>query len=286
MLAPKGLKRHQPFRVASAPIDPYVSAYLTALGVANDTTTYWAAPYQLTGAAIYTAFNNWMAAIKAVGVDLLAVKWFLPQYGTTLAQMAINFWNPGGANDATYNGGFTYDAGGIQGNGINNYATAGIVPNLFFTANDTTMGFYSRTNILGTEYDMGCRSNLGFPNDMAIAAYYVPLLTANSRQYTYPGIVPANPDTLGDHLATRVNSTDLRFFKNGAQLGATFTTANTDPLPGLFQLYLTAFNNGGSATVNSTKKFAGMYLYSGMTPTQAVAYQNANIALNTALLRP
>lgn len=267
-------------KVAST-VNPYVQAYLTAMGIANDGTVYFTGGYAKTGTAIYTAFGAWFTAIQAAGIDTMAVKWWLPQYGTTLAQKALNFWNPGGANDATYNGGWTLTAGYIQGNGLNNYATANITPNAFFTVNDTTIGFYSNSNSLSSEIDMGARASAGL-NDLMLAALYFG--TANARMYLYPGLFPANAATVGQFDAVRVSNTDFRMFKNGVQLGATDTSASTDPLPDR-PMYLGAFQNGLAPADRSTKQYQGMYAYSGMTPAQVAAHYAANVALNTALGR-
>lgn len=113
--------------------EPETIAFMTAVGVPNDSTTYYGSTaYEITGSAMWTALDGLCLSLKTAfsltfGESNLSTKFdaFYPLIGGTATTCKYNLIDPQDTNGAmrlTFSGGWTIGATGIKGNSTNAYA--------------------------------------------------------------------------------------------------------------------------------------------------------------------
>ena len=251
--------------VPTTSIDPDAQAFLTAAGI--------------TDATISSAINTLVVDLKGYNV-WSKMKAIYPFVGGTNSQHTWNLKNTA-QFQISWAGGVTSSVNGVQFNGMNSYGDTGFNISTQTTLNDFHFSFYSRTNTPANNIDIGASTS-------NIADYYLiqtiggntfNFINESAYQPSYPNF--ADADTRGLYLGTR-NGTVVKAFKNGT-VRATKSPASTAARPN-FNIYLGAWNVGGTATNYSIKNLAFSSIGDGLTDTEAAnfytAVQNMQIALS------
>lgn len=145
-------------------INPYifgspddVVAFMTATGIPNDGTVYYASTaYEITGAELWTAITTLVTDLKSAGI--WAKKSVIyPFIGGSASTHKWNLKDPRDLDAAfrgSFTGGWTHGATGVTPNGTNAYLRTFHAANLLDKLN-SGYSFYSRTNDSGLYSDFG-----------------------------------------------------------------------------------------------------------------------------------
>lgn len=249
--------------------DPDAQAFFTASG--------------LTGTTNLNAINQLVLDLKSYGI-WTKMKAIYPFIGGTAALHKWNLKDPQDTNAAfrlVFNGGYTHDANGIQGNGINAYADTFLNPNTVFLNNNTHISLYSRLNQQQLDCDMGSFSS----SQATESSLYIFRPTNNtiyannsSTNFFYNDI-----NSLGNYLVTRTGTT-INLFKNSLKVQASTNTATARPN---FNYFISTINSNGSpnAGLYSNKQFSFCTIGDGLTDTEAANFYTAVQAYQTTLSR-
>jgi hypothetical protein len=240
-------------------IDPDAQAFLTATGITNPTEV--------------SALNQLVSDLKTNNLwsNMYAI---YPVLGGTATTHKYNLKDAQDLNSAyrlTFSSGWSHSSLGMTPNG-SAYADTHLIPSSVQTAYNTAYGYYSRSNIQGTEIDLGATTNLDEPNSRVALhskwsdanAYYdqYSQSASNGRlTFSMSGI-----DTLGLMTMTRTANNDQRGFVKGIQRGFSSVVANT-ALPSR-SLWIGAYNVSSFA-YGSSKQCAFAFASDGLNATQA-----------------
>lgn len=232
----------------------------------------------ITDPTIRLAINYLVFSLKVNGLwtRLNAV---YPMVGGTAATHKFNLKNPVDSNAAfrlLFSGGWVHSSGGALPNGTNCFANTFYQPTFLNTAH---LSFYSRTNTTGLFNDIGSGGVPIIPNSV-ILARYLDRFYGNINQ-TLDAFV-TNTDSRGFYLTTRTSSTNLRLYKN---LSVVLTTAIVSTSIAAFNIYIGAFNQGGTTNRFSNRQCAFASMGTGFTETEALAYCQIVATFQTILGR-
>ncbi len=268
--------------------NPITTAYLTATGIPNDGTVYFASTaYEITGAEIWTLVDAFVVSGETDGwLPKVHAMWLY--LGGTANSFKLNLVDPQDTNAAhrlqffnTVSGDF--GATGWTPNGTTSYALT-YVKGTDFTNNSTTIGFYSRTNVAADVWDIGGqdggvgfsmltrRSSGLFNGDMYDTSRRVSGLIANSQ---------------GLFIETRRTSTDHEAYQNGFSIGTDTGTSTFDISTITTDVALGGINvlPGVLVVGFSTREQAMTFFASGFTADDVTNLTAANLALQTGLHR-
>ena len=246
----------------------------------------------ITAAAIIDPTQQ--AAINTLVVDLKGyniwtkMKALYPFVGGTAASHKFNLKNPLDTDAAfrlVFNGGWTHSANGALPNGTNGYADTFLTPSTQLTAANHHISLYSRTDVSGTVYDMGCGENDGsrltnlfLRRTGDTAGFDAGTFSTNRNTFS-------NTDSRGFYCGSVIVNTSSKYYKNGAnQNTKTLTPANL--LLGNSKLFLGGSNvTGSGALFFSSKQIAFASIGDGLSDTEAANFYTAVQAFQTALNR-
>jgi hypothetical protein len=143
--------------------------------------------------------------------------------------------------------------------------------------NSTHLSYYSRTNVSGPQVEMGVTG----VNSTYILFSYLGIAYSAINESTQAQRATAASPTTGFLIGSRTSSTEERYFTNN--VAQTRTAAST----GLANLnvFLGAYNSGGSAAERSTKECAFASIGDGLTDTECNNFYTAVQAFQTTLSR-
>ena len=244
--------------------DPNAQAFFTASGITDLTQK--------------TAINQFVLDLKSNSLWTLG-KFLNFGFLGDSTRVKYNFFSPLDLDSSyrlSFSSGFTFSANGIQGNGVSSYIRTYFTPSNVFDINHGTYGFYSRTNQLRTEADMGAYligpSISGFHTDGPGNNQYYELNTHN-----WYNVHLNNINTSGNHLVTRTSSANARAFRNGVKIQTNTAPTNINQTN---EIYLASMNGLG---YSSSKQYTLFYCFDGLSDAQAVLLDNCIQTLMTTL---
>jgi len=134
------------------------------------------------------------------------------------------------------------------------------------------LAYYSRTNnAAATNYLMGASNATNVNPRFSLVA-----TATNFASYDHTNVPSVNvshsSDTTGFIIASRIANNDIRMFRNGVQVGSTFTTTATGNLSSS-SVFIFAANNGvGTAQAPTDKECAFASIGDGLTTAQVEEY--------------
>lgn len=261
-------------------INAQASTYFSALGVAGFTEAQSLSLYSLTFNAIKEAIDDFFEELVTGSMDTKMIAMY-PLIGGTAATHAINASNPG-TFDVTWVGSPTHSATGTDFNGTTQFGKTGIIPSTDTNNNDVHLSHCCRVNSQSV-VDIGCQVTtsqklLGLIRqsiDLAVFdSYHVNI--ANGR------ILVASIDSLGLTIYTRTASNSAKIYMEGAIIGTTVLSGGTRPN---IEIYLSCFNNAGTAASLSDREWDMASVGDGLTDANATTYTDANDTLQSTLGR-
>jgi hypothetical protein len=252
----------------TAALDPDAQAFLTAAGIVDPT--------------ISGAINTLVVQMKADNI-WTKMKAIYPMVGGTASTHKWNLKDPRDLDAAfrlQFFGGVTHDSNGIVGNGSNGYANTFISPSSNLTQDSTHLSFYSRTNVSSTQVEISALG--GNPNRITLEISWLGAFDSDLYNFSTGRVTAANANSTGFYVASRINSTTHKAFKNNSQLGSTNTGASGSLSNITNNLVLLA----QSASLNfSSKQCAFSSIGDGLTDTDAANLYTAVQAFQTSLSR-
>lgn len=191
-----------------AGLDPAAAAFLTAAGITDPTIT--------------SAINRLVKNYKGIGnlnnsVDLWSGSLAIyPIVGGSANAHKFNLKDPRDLDAAfrlAFSGGWTHNANGITGNGVNTAANTFLNPSVVLSASANSYGVYNRTNT-AKGYDIGAFLS---PNDTMVAARY----TSGNAIFSVTGTTynqVVNSDARGCYIFSKNGAAANNLYKNGASI--------------------------------------------------------------------
>jgi hypothetical protein len=224
--------------------------------------------------------NDEKNAINALVVDMKSTNlWnsmqaIYPIVGASAASCAQNLKSA--SFTGAFFGGNTFASTGVTPNGINAYMTTGYTPSTSGLLNSAHLSYYSRTNFVAGQVDMGIS---GSPSHYLLFNYggqgYNAINSAEAVGLTTP------PTTLGLKIGSRNNTTTEEYNVNGTYQ---LVSRNSQSLP-TNSIYLFCYNSGGNPSLFSSKECAFASIGSGLSQSQMVTFQTLMTIFQTALSR-
>lgn len=171
-------------------------------------------------------------------------------------------------------------SGGLLGNGSSKYLNTGLAPDAFPQVATGHLSFWTRGGSVS-----GVRRPIGADGAVSANRFFLDRRpVANGGDLCHWGSLAAgnttDDDAAGLFSGSRISATDLRFFKNGSQVGVTqsgsaTTTAHANPW------FVFAGNGNGSPTAYYERRMTAYSIGNAMTTSQMATYY---IALNTFMV--
>jgi hypothetical protein len=241
-------------------------------------TTAWIAATSETDTTILNALNTFEAGLIA---NSLTTKFnaLYPFVGGNSTKHSYNFINT--ANfQLTFLGSWTHNANGAS-NGVNGYATTGIIPSTTLSLNDNHLSSYMGI-ISNTGSDIGSFTTIPAPTRV------LELDTRTSGLFRYFGndattLEVATADNRGWSLGTRTASTTKTIYKNGVSVGTNSVASVGLPI---VQIHLGTRNvNGVAQAPSSANRHQFDSIGSGLTAGEASTLYTLIQAMQTSLSR-
>jgi len=243
--------------------DPDAQAFITAAAITDPTQQ--------------AAINTLVVDLKGYSIwtKMQAV---YPFVGGSATTHKFNLKDPRDLDAAyrlVFNGGWTHSVNGALPNGTNGYA------NTYFNIstlniNNNSMGFYSRTNIIAQQTDMG-RSNV---HDMG-ANFAGFGAFARNFNTSFGGFT--NSNTTGFYINSRILSTENKLYKNSSVLGTISSTSSSSS--GIIGIGASFDSGSGTIAYPSSKEQAFAFIGEGLNATEASNFYTAVQAFQTSLNR-
>lgn len=238
----------------------------------------------ITDATITSAINTLYSDLVTYGI-WAKLKAVYPFVGGTATTHKFNLINPADTNAAfrlSFAGGWTHSANGALPNGTNAYATTFLSPNPVLTENNTHMSYYSRTNVDGTQVEIGIIT----PDRFAMYARFSNNFSSdNYLNWPTARVQAANFDSRGFYISTRTSAIIHKAFKNNLQIGST-NTNNGGSMSGInIPVFIGASNVNQTPLYFSSKQVAFASIGDGLTDAEALNYYTAVQAFQTTLGR-
>ena len=228
-----------------------------------------------------SAVNTLVTDLKTANI-WTKMKALYPFVGGTAAQHRFNLKDPRALDAAyylTFVGGGTHSANGYLPNGTTSYADTKLIPSVLST-NSQHLSYYSRTQIISGEIEIGANSSA--PNNNFLAIYYSATsgLRTSLASGTRTNIAIPSTNTQGFFMSNRPSSTYINIWKNNSKLTTDniTSTGNDNVL-----MYIGAVN--GTTVQYSTKESAFASIGDGLTDAEALAFYTAVQAYQTTLNR-
>jgi hypothetical protein len=230
------------------------------------------------------AVNTLVTDLKTYGL-WTKMKAIYPFVGGTATTHKWNLKDPRDLDAAyrlAFSGAWTHSSTGALPNGANAYADTFLIPSTALTLNNTSFGYYSRTN----------SSQIPNASEMAVGSSLTQLmylrtknLSGNGEGYSYntnPATV-ANANSQGLYNVSRITDSSLKLYKNGSLIASLLTT-QTGTLPSN-KFYLGAVNYSGTVGEYSNKESAFAYIGDGFSDTESANLYTAVQKYQTSLSR-
>jgi hypothetical protein len=204
------------------------------------------------------------------------VRALYPFVGGTATTHKYNLKDPRDL-DAAYRlvfaGGWTHDANGVTGNGVNTSADSKLANNVL-GQNSLTLGVYNRTSGLGgMEWSGSVTPRTWLAGNISGTAYF----DLNNGASTATTTAPA--DVRGTLMASRVVSTATELNLNGQ---GQRTTAATSSAPAATNFILGQFSGGGFTT---SRNYAAAWLTDGLNAEEETHFRSVMQTFQTTLSR-
>jgi hypothetical protein len=219
------------------------------------------------------ATKTLVADLKSAGI-WSAMRAVYPMVGASAAACAQNLVSS--SFTGSFNGSVTFASTGVTGNGVNGYMTTGYVTNTNGLLNSAHLSFYSRTNIVASQVEMGVAGG-GGSNYLLFNFGGTVYCAINSLEDTGPTVPPT---TLGFKIGSRTNSSAEDYNVNNTVQTISRTSGNLATIP----MYLLCYNNGNAALF-STKECAFASIGRGLSLAQMTSFQTLMTTFQTTLSR-
>lgn len=229
----------------------------------SQSATFLARTSGLSGTQI-TAYQNLICGMVTDGTwTLMDGLWMFATNTTTTANLNLVSTSftltPNGTETFTANNGYTGDASsGYFDTGINPGAA------INYTQNSGSLGsciLNSRT----TPQTWASIGNSDFTKYSYIYPYWTGgLIAYEINSHTFPSFAASNSQ--GSLIASRTSSSVLTLYKNGSSIA---TPVDTSIGVSFVDMFIGAYNLGGTAADYSGDLIASAFISSGVTPTQA-----------------
>lgn len=245
-----------------AAVDPDAAAFFARVTAAGGTLS----------ATEESAVNTLVIQMKADGI-WTPMKAIYPMVGASAAACAQNLKSS--SFTGTFSSGWTFASTGVKGNGSSAYMDSTLNPSVSLSQNSTHISYYTRTDTFAASYEIGARSS--FFLDLAI----------RYGGTTYGGVYAGessflDASSLGLYQSNRIVSNEQTVWKNGVK---SVTGGLSSNAPMNLNVFIGAYNNGGSASNYSVRECAFASIGDGLTDTQASDFYTAVQAMQTTLSR-
>jgi hypothetical protein len=218
------------------------------------------------------ATNQLVLDMKSAGI-WSSMKAVYPMVGASAAACAQNLKSS--SFTGSFSSGWTFASTGATPNGSSAYMDTNLNVSTVLGLNSTHYSYYSRTNIINNEVDMGAN----VPSSYLIFNYNNLALSAINATQTQRASA-ASPTT-GFLIGSRSNSTEEKYYTNNVAQ----TLASVSVGQPTLNIYIACYNNSGSALYFSSKQCAFTSIGDGLTDTQASNFYTAVQAFQTTLSR-
>lgn len=217
------------------------------------------------------ATNQLVLDMKSAGI-WSSMKAIYPMVGASAAACAQNLKSS--SFTGTFTSGWTFASTGATPNGTSAYMETNLSPNANLALNSVHMSYYSRTNIIAAQMEMG--SYIGATNLCYLIFNYNGTGFSAINCADAARSSPANPTT-GFLIGSRISSTEEKYYTNNVSQTriAASVALNSN------QMYVGAGNTG----IRSSKECAFSSIGDGLTDTQASNFYTAVQAFQTTLSR-
>ena len=259
------------FVAGGVPTDADAQAFITAAGI--------------TDATQQSAINTLVTDLKGYGI-WSKMKAIYPFIGGTASTHKWNLKDPRDLDAAfrlVFSGGWTHSSTGALPNGTNGWANTFLIPSNSLSLNSTHLSYYSRTNIVSNQVDMGTYKNFNDISGTYLLFNYSgsSFVAINSSQTTR--ISPVN--TLGFLIGSRISSTVEKYYTNNISQ----SISNNSTFIRNTNIYLACYNyvdnTGNMPLYYSSKECAFASIGDGLTDTEAANLYTAVQAYQTTLSR-
>jgi hypothetical protein len=248
--------------------DPDAQAFITAAAITDNTQK--------------NAINTLVLDLKSNGI-WTKMKAIYPIVGGTASQHKFNLKDPRDLDAAfrlTFATGWTHSATGMTP--LNTFANTFFNSNSFGLLNSHHISYYSRSNVNLTQVEIGNASGTSANNLNArftnVSYFRINATISGTLGY----ISAADTDSRAFYIGNRTASNVVNGWRNSVKI--TSGTLASVGLPNN-NIYIGAFNNGGTATNNTTKQCAFASIGDGLTDTDAANFYTAVQAFQTSLGR-
>ena len=246
--------------------DPDAQAFITA-AVITDVTQQ-------------NAINTLVLALKGYSI-WTKFKAIYPIVGGTESQHKYNLKDPRDLDAAfrlQFATGWTHASTGMTP--LTTFANTFFNPTTGFTNNDNVhLSYYSRTNVNSAQIEMGSAIGTSGPYlllEIRTSGTTYFIMNENASYTT-----GADADSRAFYIGTK-NGTTTKGYRNSVNIATRTIAALTRPN---FNIYLGAYNAGGTASTYSTKQCAFASIGDGLTDTEATNLYTAVQAFQTTLSR-
>lgn len=213
--------------------------------------------------------SGWWSSIVAI----------YPFIGGTAASHAINAKSPGTYN-ITWNGTLTHSSYGVTGDEATGYGNTGILASTVLAQTGHIAEYVGTKARLGSRIDVGAysTSESSYITFASLATSYV----ANGRWCGNEFGLNANA-ARGRYILNRQSSSSIYLMYNGVK-GTVNTTSISSSAPG-YNIYISALNNSGTASLFSSPQFRLVSIGGALTDSQCSSLDTAMQALQVSLGR-
>lgn len=179
-----------------------------------------------------------------------------------------------------FNGGWTHSVNGATPNGTNGYADTKFIPSSSFSSNNNSFGVYSRTNNINGENFMG--TSTATANRLFMYVKFTALGASQINHNSQTSAIPLLLNSSGYFHSNRIAAGTHKLFVNGA---LNTTAASNEQGFSTVPIFISSWNNNGTASGFSNRQIAFAHLADGLTDTEATNLYTRVQAFQTALSR-
>jgi hypothetical protein len=248
--------------------DPDAQAFITAAAITDPTQQ--------------AAIDNLVKGLKSDNI-WTKMKAIYPFVGGTASTHKWNLKDPRDLDAAfrlVFNGGWTHSSTGATPNGTNGYADTYLIASSVLSLNNAHLSFYSRTNTITNNYDIGCaQSAYGYLLALSLKGDLVD--SYNFVNDLIPFGIPV-ADSLGLQTISRITNSEVKINKNAISRQTLIKNSTQIPAHNVF---IGALSLGGTAARFSNRQVAFSTIGDGLTDTEAANLYTRVQAYQTALSR-
>jgi hypothetical protein len=241
-------------------------------------TTAWIAATGETDLTILGALNTLESDMATYGLTA-KMKALYPFVGGTAAKHKFNFMDARDLDAAyrlVFNGGWTHSSTGALPNGTNGWADTKLNNSTTLAQDSTHLSIYSRTNNSNTIVDI-CNDNGLVNGSPSIFVNFGGSTYIQVNQGSYSSV--ADTDSLGLRIASRINSTTEKIYKNNS---LALTSAKTSAFLSNANMIIGRFY---SNAFWSNRQYALASIGDGLTDAEAANFYTAVQTFQTTLSR-